>query len=775
MNPPLFIHIPTPGDHYSPATGSATMTVIHELARRHAAAGGETRVIVNAGTHHDYAVGQCVEVRGPAYPPDWKRGMDRILSHLGMSRPLSAAIYRPYILAVPEEFAGPLFIHNAPSAIRPARRLRPNATICLWAHNKLFRTYSDREMRDVVAAADRVFCCSRFIADSLIPRLPRDLAGRVRVVHNGVDAEQFHPAATPPGNDSPMIVFVGRVQPVKGADLLVRAAIKLAAQGISFRLRIVGSQNFSSIDPLSPYERDLREIAKPIATRVEFIPFVNRDEIRLIYQAADLHVVPSNWDEPFGLTVLEGLACGLPSIVSRRGGIPEAAGDAALYFDPPDVDQLADQLGKFLSERRLRQDWSRRARARALEMTWEHSYGQLLTGLKPDRPRPPASAAAPRTLIHIPTPGDHYSTATGSATISVVHELTRRHLAHGAQVRIIVGRGTRHDLPDGQCCEADFSYQRGLAHRFFDLGLGWAGLPRRSARLCYAPALEVIEPDFDGTILIYNGPGVVDLFKEHRPRAQVCLYAVNALFRSFSRAEVRRVVDQAHRVICCSQFIADDLLRHLGRTSNKVKVVHNGVDSKHFVPPAAEPGRDRLKILFIGRATANKGPDLLLKAAGLIHGKAPPFTVRIVGSHGFAATTNLDPYERLLRDLAEPIRDSVEFQPSISRTQLSQEYHAADLFCAPSNWDDPFPLTVLEAQACGLPVVASRRGGIPERAEDSILFFNPPNVEELAERLAFFLQNPQERKIWGARGRARAEMLDWNNQYNVLRQALEEQ
>jgi glycosyltransferase involved in cell wall biosynthesis len=458
--------------------------------------------------------------------------------------------------------------------------------------------------------------------------------------------------------------------------------------------------------------------------------------------------------------------------VARRGGIPEAAGDAAIYFDPPDVNQLADRLAKLLADPQARKDWGRRARARALEKTWEHSYQELSTILAADLP---AAPARPADLMHLPTPGDHYSLVTGSATMSVVHELTLRHLMSHGHVRVIVGRGTLHDIPDGECWEAEFPQQRGSAHRLIDVGLGWIGLPRKFEWRRYRPALKVIEPDYDGTLLIYNGPGVVGLFKKHLPRAKICLYAVNALFRSFSRAEARRVVDQADRVICCSQFIADDLLTHMGRQSTKVKVVHNGVDTKRFFPRGGEPRRDRPKILFIGRATPQKGPDLLLKAAQLIHGKVPPFVVRIVGSRGFAPTSDLNPYERLLRDLAEPIRDSIEFQASISRKLLLEEYHAADVFCAPSNWDDPFPLTVLEAQACGLPVISSRRGGIPEAADGSILLFDPPNVQELAERLAFFIQSPGERADWGARGRRRAEKLDWDNQYQVLCQALDEQ
>jgi glycosyltransferase involved in cell wall biosynthesis len=373
----LIIHIPTPGDHYSPATGSATMTVIREMALCHAAAGGETRVIVNRGTRQDYDPTQCLQVEGREYPAKWKRAADQVLTRLGMGRPLWAALYQPHLSAVPQDFGGPLLIHNGPAAIRLARKLRPNAKLGLWMHNDVFRTYGDSEVRGVAAAADWLICCSRFIADGLAARLPGELRKRVHVVHNGVDTEQFQPPPVPPRNDPPVILFVGRVQSVKGPDLLIKAAAKLAAEGIRFLVRIVGSQNFSATDPLTPYEKELRQIAEPLGDRVQFLPFTDRAGIVAAYQAADINVVPSNWDEPFGLTVLEGLASGLPSVVSRRGGIPEAAGEAALYFDPPDVDQLAEQLRNLLTDASLRDALSKQARARALEMNWKHSYRQL--------------------------------------------------------------------------------------------------------------------------------------------------------------------------------------------------------------------------------------------------------------------------------------------------------------------------------------------------------------------------------------------------------------
>jgi glycosyltransferase involved in cell wall biosynthesis len=147
--------------------------------------------------------------------------------------------------------------------------------------------------------------------------------------------------------------------------------------------------------------------------------------------------------------------------------------------------------------------------------------------------------------------------------------------------------------------------------------------------------------------------------------------------------------------------------------------------------------------------------------------------VRIVGSAGFAPSQTLTPYEEELRKLAQVLGDSVEFQASVDREQLLREYQAASIFCAPSNWDDPFPLTVLEAMSCGKPVIASNRGGIPEGGGNDIFYFKPPDVDELAEHLAALVDDAALRAEWGKRARKRVQRFAWKNQYGVLRNALD--
>ncbi len=376
----IHFHIPTPGDHFSAATGSAVSTVIYEIACRHELNGGLTRLVVGRGTRHDYPVGECIEVEFPLLPSRGRKVVDVVLSRLGLPRVFGESVYAPANAAIPKDFNGPIFLHNNPVALRMLKQNFPQAQIILWVHNALFRTYSDAEMARVLAKADGIICCSQFIADGVKQRLKAG-ADRVFAVVNGVNPERFQPRAEPLDEEIPTILFIGRVLPEKGPDLLLKAAQKLYGSKRKFKVRIVGSSNFNAKDPITPYQEELFKLAEPMGESVEFQPFVGRAQVIEEYHAASIFCVPSNWDEPVSLTISEGMASGLPVIASQRGGIAEVGGDAVLYFKPPDVDTFADHLAMLLDDPKARQEWGRRARQRAVTLSWENQYRTLRNAL----------------------------------------------------------------------------------------------------------------------------------------------------------------------------------------------------------------------------------------------------------------------------------------------------------------------------------------------------------------------------------------------------------
>jgi glycosyltransferase involved in cell wall biosynthesis len=380
----VFVHVPNPGDHYSPRTGSAIISIIYELARAHAAVGGATKVLVSRGSttgYPPYSTGELVEVEGAMALPDARRkALDVLAGGLVHHRPFMSRAYRgaiDYVCAHPESIT---IVHNEPGVITSMRTAAPEAKLCFWVNNDLFRTYGARETRAVVRACDWVVCCSSYIASGILRKIgpASGLEEKVHVVLNGVDAEKFRPVQARP-DGPPVILFVGRVVEQKGPDLLVRAARILRTKGLDFRLRVVGSAGFAKSGSLTPYEESLRALAEGLKDVVEFIPFVPREQVPVLLQEAAVFCVPSNWDDPCPLAVLEGLACGLPMVVSSRGGIPEECGDAALYFDPPDVDMLAHHIEALITDSNKRANLGSAARRRAELSTWGERYRQFLT------------------------------------------------------------------------------------------------------------------------------------------------------------------------------------------------------------------------------------------------------------------------------------------------------------------------------------------------------------------------------------------------------------
>ena len=186
----------------------------------------------------------------------------------------------------------------------------------------------------VVAAATRLVANTGTEAGELI-ELYGAQANRVDIVHPGVDLDLFRPgsaraarAALGIEQDAICLLFVGRIQPLKAPDVLVRAAADLVRQRPQMRDRLVvaicGGPSGSGLDRPTALEDLARELG--IHDLVRFIPPGDRPRLAQWYQAADLTVVPSH-SESFGLVAVESQACGTPVIAAKVGGLLTAVAD----------------------------------------------------------------------------------------------------------------------------------------------------------------------------------------------------------------------------------------------------------------------------------------------------------------------------------------------------------------------------------------------------------------------------------------------------------------
>lgn len=368
------VHAITPGDHFSPRTGSAIPTVVHGIAGAAAAQGSQRhRVLLDETTFQPrYDTADLIEYRSAPLPGLATRASDVLAARLGLPRRGAVRAFQP--LADALEGGEPSFVlaHNAPALPRLLRG-QPH-TVLLYAHNDILRTVGHREALRSLDSTAAIVCVSKALAEITARRLPPSLVDRVHVVENGVDTVTFQPDARPRG-PRVRIMFLGRMIPDKGADLLVKAAARLDRDDLEFV--VVGSAGFDRDAPLTSYEQSLRHAAAGSRSPVVFERFVQRAAVPSLLQTADVFVVPSRWPDPSPLTVGEAMATGLPVVGSRIGGIPEVLGDAGVLIEPDDVEALALALDHLASDEGERARLSAAARTRAEDRSWSRTWSQL--------------------------------------------------------------------------------------------------------------------------------------------------------------------------------------------------------------------------------------------------------------------------------------------------------------------------------------------------------------------------------------------------------------
>jgi glycosyltransferase involved in cell wall biosynthesis len=216
---------------------------------------------------------------------------------------------------------------------------------------------------------DRFLVVSRFSAQSL--GAPPD---RTTVVYGGADPARYHPPAR--GEERAGVLFVGRLTPHKGVDLLIRAV----PPGVP--LTIVGTPGHDPRPPESGYPELLTHLAR--GRSVRFVTRADDAEVAALYRRAAVVCLPSvdvtcygqrvAISELLGLAAIEAMASATPVICSRLGGLPEVVrhGETGFLVQPGDVAELRDRIATVLADVRLARRLGDNARQLALEQfTWQ--------------------------------------------------------------------------------------------------------------------------------------------------------------------------------------------------------------------------------------------------------------------------------------------------------------------------------------------------------------------------------------------------------------------
>lgn len=246
------------------------------------------------------------------------RGFDIVEAHIAyptglIARPIAALVGAPLVL----------FAHGADVLDVPARSARH----ARWA-------------RSTYGAAALVVANSRFLAGEIRARFPG--IADVRVASPGIELERFTPGPTVPRAG---VLYVGRLVPDKGVDVLIQAMAALrpggAGRGPIERLTVVGD---------GPQRAVLAALARDLGVDLDLRGEIGRDGVAAAMARAAVVAVPSVYREPLGLVAVEAMASGAIVVASATGGLAETVTDGVtgLAVAPGDVDVLASALDRAL-------------------------------------------------------------------------------------------------------------------------------------------------------------------------------------------------------------------------------------------------------------------------------------------------------------------------------------------------------------------------------------------------------------------------------------------
>lgn len=271
--------------------------------------------------------------------------------------------------------------------------------LALQLHSNTFirrSVITPAKLRHELNLADRIVVNSHYLRRDVERRAP-GVAGRIRVVHPGVDVTRFPSRFSAQGadiraavrkqhgwHDRLVVLFLGRLIPLKGAHHAIAMLSRVIPEHRNVLLIVVGSAFYGSHRQTS-YVRGLHTQAASLQRHVEFIPYVPHHRVPRLMLAADVMLMPSGPREAFGLVNVEAMATGLAVVATRHGGMPEViahrrtgilVGGQGVASNQL-VRELARETNALLADPATMQAYGRAGRKRVEEQfTWESAAAQ---------------------------------------------------------------------------------------------------------------------------------------------------------------------------------------------------------------------------------------------------------------------------------------------------------------------------------------------------------------------------------------------------------------
>jgi glycosyltransferase involved in cell wall biosynthesis len=234
-----------------------------------------------------------------------------------------------------------------------------------WFKQQVYKWVIKRVARTSAA----VLTPTQFVKDDLINFAGTD-PRKITVTYESADFITDSPAALPDLQNKQFIMYVGRPTPHKNLERLIEAFVVLKAQHPALTLVLAGKKDAN-------YQRIEAEVQRKNIKHIYFTDFVSESQLRWLYENCAAYVFPS-LSEGFGLPPMEALLHDAPLVSSNATCLPEVYGDAAHYFDPLDVQAMADAINEVLTDKQLRDQLVKNGRIQAAKYSWHRMAEQTL-------------------------------------------------------------------------------------------------------------------------------------------------------------------------------------------------------------------------------------------------------------------------------------------------------------------------------------------------------------------------------------------------------------
>lgn len=306
---------------------------------------------------------------------------------------------------------------------------------------------------------------------------------------------------------------------------------------------------------------------------------------------------------------------------------------------------------------------------------------------------------------------------------------------------------------------APFYKWRGPQNQAFDSSLYYPLFISRVAKALQDQRYDIVH--------IVNQSQFILPLREAAPGSRIVLQNFGEWLAQLSVQRLLPRLSQADAIVGCASYLTELAKDRFPQISRRCHTIYNGVDIDRFCPatdgPAcAKPGpQEAQTVLFVGRISPEKGLHVLIKAFEEVHRRHPSARLKLVGPSWvmpkqFLVDLSQDPnvkslatfynrdYLEQLKELVPPnLKASVIFAPKIDHDDLPQEYRAASVLVNPS-FSETFGMSLVEAMACQVPVVATAVGGMPEVVSQCDGLVVPPNdPASLADAICSLLEKPR--------------------------------